>query len=373
MKKLFIGSCFFLIIVLILLLAYNFAFKGNDKIEPKVSLEENRIESPEEENRIKAITQEPVTGIFLDKIKEKIFFYSLANGKLWQIGLEGGQVENISNVDVIGLQDALWSVDGSKTISIISQSDNQKGFLFWDRNNNKKINLKNGVDEVAWDNLGTKIIYKYFEKNDNSKSVNVANPDGSSWKKIADTSFRNVAIEQIPQTSLVSFWNKGKSEEETNLMVAGMNGGELQKVFSGKFGADYKWSPDGKRAIISHLKDGSKKDLATGLVDREGFYKELGIPTMVSKMEWSLDNRHIYYALPAIPEGFNLPDDYKTKKFNTVDTFWKINIETGEKTRLIELADIDGIYDVYKPFLSPSEDAFFFINRVDEKIYRLKL
>lgn len=370
MRKLFIISSSFLVVAMIFLVAYNVAFKKESTVKEDVANMVADIKFPAK-TAIKPITDEAATGIYLDKENEKIVFYSAVNGKVWQIDFDGEKKKGVSNEELVGLENALWSPDGKKVISIFKYDDQNKNFFFYNYDDKKGAKLNGGVDAISWDNSGNKIIYKYFNADSGEKSINVSNPDGTGWKKIADTDFRDVFVAPIPQTSLISFWNKGKVQEETNLSTVGINGGEVKKIFSGKTGADYKWSANGAKAIVSYVKDASKGIMTTGLININGAYTELGIPTLVSKMEWSLDNKHIYYALPAIPAGATMPDDYKAGKFKSTDTFWKINTETGEKERLIDLENINGAYDASQMFLAPSENTLFFVNRNDGLLYKL--
>jgi hypothetical protein len=98
------------------------------------------------------------------------------------------------------------------------------------------------------------------------------------------------------------------------------------------------------------------------------------LPTFVSKCAWSKNNTFIFCALPgAISEKNVLPNDYLDNSFTTNDTFWKVNLKTGEKTRVIPLEELKTTYDATKLFLSHSESYLFFINRIDDKLYRIKL
>lgn len=114
--------------------------------------------------------------------------------------------------------------------------------------------------------------------------------------------------------------------------------------------------------------------MTLGLISMNGSYQELGIPTIASKCVWSQDGKTVYYALPGgIPDGSVMPNDYQENKFNTTDTFWKINVITGEKERVIEAGEIKEKYDSSNMFLSATEDAIYFVNRTDQKLYRIQL
>ena len=151
-------------------------------------------------------------------------------------------------------------------------------------------------------------------------------------------------------------------------------GGQLQTIFQGRYGGDYLWSPDGTQALVSSLKSNNEKTITLGLLSINSEYHDLGIPTMVSKCVWSSDSKTIYYALPGdIPSGAILPNDYVDKKFMTQDTFWKMDVATGKKERIIEATDISGKYDSTNLFLSAKNENLYFINRIDGKLYKIEM
>ncbi|MEA3323144.1 MAG: hypothetical protein U9Q12_02885, partial [Patescibacteria group bacterium] len=117
------------------------------------------------------------------------------------------------------------------------------------------------------------------------------------------------------------------------------------------------------------------KKTTLGIIDDDGEnYIDFQIPTIVTKAIWSKDNKTVYYAQPnEVPDDVVWPNDYNDKKFITQDTFYKIDIETSKKSRIIELKDITEQVDATNLFISPSEDMLFFVNRVDGLLYRLKL
>ena len=56
-----------------------------------------------------------------------------------------------------------------------------------------------------------------------------------------------------------------------------------------------------------------------------------------------------------------LPNDWQEGKVRTSDTFWKMDVSTGKKERLVDPEKIDGSYDVLYPFLSQDEKSLFFV------------
>jgi hypothetical protein len=103
-------------------------------------------------------------------------------------------------------------------------------------------------------------------------------------------------------------------------------------------------------------------------------FQSLGFTTFASKCVWSADSKYLFCALPGdISENAILPNDWQEGKLRTADTFWKIEVSSGKKARLIETKKIYGSFDALNPFLSKDEKTLFFVNKVDGKLYKLSL
>ncbi|EKE25273.1 MAG: hypothetical protein ACD_5C00227G0002 [uncultured bacterium] len=380
MKKIFIISLVFLLIILLFLGVYNFAFK---KENPKNSVMQEQGSQLKKDviqdssnlkiEKIISISEEGVVASTYDKKLDSIIYYSAVDGTVWKSNPDGKNKQQVSKDKVMGLKNVIWSPDKSKVLTTIN-SQGQDKFYQYDNVAQKATPLKEGLDNAIWDNIGSKIFYKYFDKSTNQRTLNIANPDGSEWKKLVDINFRNILLAQIPLSASVSFWNYPAAAEEGILQAVGIMGEESRVVFKGRYGADYLWSPDGSLALISSLDVKNGKKLTIGVIDIDGNYTDLNVPTFASKCVWSSDNKTVYYALASgIPESAVIPDDYLSGKINTKDTFWKMDITTGKKERILDLDDITEALDATGMFLSPTEDSLYFINKSNKKLYKIEL
>jgi hypothetical protein len=382
MKKLFIISSILLVAVLIFLGVYNVAFKKNASLSSikSQSLPTNNSADPagkkgdvQVKTKIYAVSERAVLGPFVNAKKEKIIYYSANDGTVWESKLDGSSIEKVEAKTIDGLKNVSWSPDGINTLAEISNSG---GHAYFGYNHASSVGkkLQSGIDLAVWNNEGSGIIYKYFDSTTKKRSLNVANPDGSNWKQLADIPYQKISIAPVPQTSLVSFWELPAARAQSSLQTVGSLGGEIKTVLSGKYGADYAWAKDGKKAAVSFLAQPGKSIMNLGVVTLDGDYQDLGIPTLASKTAWSKDGKTIYYALAgSVPDGAVMPDDYDSKKFTSSDTFWKVDIETGQKDRIVETSEIKEDYDASQLMLTPAEDALLFVNRKDGKLYRISL
>lgn len=377
MKNFFIISSVAFLVALIFWGIYNFAFKNdaNQKADiQKVAKHDPAAASKKEESlKIKDISNEGVIAPVVRPEGNKILFYAALDGKVFSIDFDGGGKNVFSSTILKGLSGVTWSADKKKVISEFDGGAKRSVY-----NYESKIGkgLGAGMYNLVWSNLGDKLLYQF--KNGKTNELSSADWDGANWKKIADSPFSHITIAPIPQTSLVTFWNYPASGEETTLSAVGILGGEVKRIFGGKFGADYLWAPNGKKALVSFVEKQNGSKINLGFISQDGVtFRDLAIPTLVSKCAWSLDGKTVFYALPGnAPDGSIMPDDYRSGKFKTSDTFWKVDTETGEKTRLIELEELAKIgagLDATNLFLSDNEDSLFFVNRQNNHLYRLEI
>ncbi len=375
-KKFFFFSLSLLVLILIFLGAYNLVFKNNvndpvadpskkvfEKEEEKPFIAEGMAENPINEN---------ILGAAIDE-KNTLYYYSLDDNSLKKATAEGkNKTILLSNLPGEATR-ILWSPKKDKVLLLLKQQE--RSLWYFARIDTKSlVPLKPEIGRLAWDNFGEKIFYQYTDGVTNERTLNIANPDGSNWKKLADLGMNDFFLASVPGSGLASFWKRPSAQISGSLEVVGVSG-EARRTYSpGLYGADYLWAPDGKYVLVSGSESEQGKDYALRLVDTEGTAKNIGIPTLISKTTWSKDGQTLYFALPgSLPDTAILPNDYFEKPLHSKDTFWKIDIRTGKKTRLVELKETTQAFDSSDLFLSPEEDLLYFTDRVTKRLYRIEL
>lgn len=378
MKKLFIISTSLLFLVLTLWGVYNFAFKNNtanpvaDPVKKEMAEGDKNIPPAGPESSLAVVVNGPVLGATL--LGDSLFFYSSRDHAFEKTTFDGGKMVTLFS-DLPGIPArTLWSADREKVLVLM----NTNGEILWyflSLSDKKLTPLKKGMDRLAWTNLGESILYEYSDPVSGKNSLNIANPDGSNWRKLADLETGSFYTNPIPQSSLVSFWKRPNGLETNKLETVALTGDSRKTLYSGRFGTDFLWSKDGNRILIGGTVEKGSSIPTLGLAnDQGGEYQDLLIPTLVSKVVWSKDNQTIFYALPSLfPEGTILPNDYFSKPIFTQDTFWKMDVTTGRKERLVPLEDIQATVDAADPFLSEDETSLFFTDRISGKLYRINL
>lgn len=376
LKKIFIISSILLLVMLVFFGIYTVAFKPEKNIATKI-IETKEIKGNKNDitdvlaARMTNIISDPVVSATVGANGDTIRYYDAITGRAWTMTLRGTNQEVLSN-DTKGVpKSAKWSANGESTILTY-----ENGNIFV-RNHTTGANnkLRDGMDDVVWSGSSGKILYKYYEQESEERTLNIANADGTNWKKLVDLPFRNTTFTQISSSILAAFWPTADVHTNTELFTTTtMNESTPKKVFSDKYGANFLFSPNGKKVLVSSVSEGGQKP-TLGIMNDDGKkYIDFQVPTIVTKAIWSEDNKTVYYAQPnGVPDDVVWPNDYNDKKFMTQDTFYKIDTKTSKKSRIIELKDITEQVDATNLFLSPSEDVLFFVNRVNGLLYRLKL
>ncbi|MCK4635275.1 MAG: hypothetical protein KAT32_00255 [Candidatus Moranbacteria bacterium] len=374
LKKIFIISAVIMVFISIFSGIYFLVFKKSpEKIIKNEPIKEKSFESLETVSlKIASMTSGTVISAAVNIKDGSIYYYSNLDGTLWNITERGTNATKISDEKLLNIKSIDWSNDSQ--LAIITFSDGH--IVINNHQTGEQINLKENIDSAGWSNINDKIIYKYFDENKKERSLNSANLDGSNWKKIVNLDFRHVSFQSIPHSIQIAFWSKPDSSSITKLFKTNITSlSEPQKIFGDKFGADFLFSPDGSKFIVSYVNEEGGQKMNLGIANSQGEeFQDLQIPTLIQKVVWSKDSKTIYYAQPSgVSDGSVMPNDYLNKKFVTQDTFWKMEIATGKKERLVKLEELIEQLDATNLFLSKTEDALFFINRANGLLYRLSM
>lgn len=377
LKKVFIFSSLGLALLLFFGGIYFLIFKPEpensstpDTSDSKSFLEKT-FSSPE---KMSALTDESVLAPTLNEDSSALKYYSKKDQGFYELSFDGKIRTLILKKELPEAADILWSPAKNQALFKIPSDSSGLQTIFFDFSTQKEVHLSEKLSNPVWQNAN-KIIYRYSDPAKKELTLNVSNPDGSDWKKLTNLEFSQVFSASLPQSGSISFWKAPDAYEESILYSVSPISAEKKIIFQGKFGANFLWNSEGTLALVNHPMEKAGKKMQLAIINNNGGeYKNLEIPTFISKCAWSKDSKTVYYALPgSIPDNSILPNDYYSQKFFTTDTFWKVNVLTGEKTRLIDLNKISAQVDAKNLFLSPDESLLFFVNRVDGKLYQISL
>ena len=320
--------------------------------------------------KIRPISKEPVLSPTIGEDGQTVKYYARANGHIWESDFLGANLKKISAVTLTGLIKAVWSPDKGKVIGIFSDNNKIKKY-FYDYDKNKSVLLDENVGYVAWSPDSKKIAYQFIDPASGQNNISAANPDGTNWKNIFKTRLDNLIVEW-PGSNKISLRQPPSGLAQGILYAINSATGDFNKILSDIYGLSVKWSPKADKILYSSTDDRGRNPKLT-LSDETGANsKDLKLAGIADKCVWSKDDRTIFCALPQEPSPNAIwPDDYYKGLVILSDDFYKINLETGDKTKILGSSGQAG-YDAQELFLSPKEDYLFFINKRDGLLYGLK-
>jgi len=371
LKKIFIILIILLIIVIGILVAYN--FWGKDKTAENG--EENGLPSSQTDQtdlqKIKPISQEPVLSPTIDG--QKVKYYSVANGNVYQSKLDGAELTRISPNVLPNLIKALWSYNKDKVIAIFDDQGQAKKY-FYDYQTGVSTPLNLNLRWLAWAPEQNRIAYQYYDSQTQDNNISIANPDGSNWTNVFQTRMKDLIVEW-PNSGQISIRTKPSGLAQSVVYTINLADGSFQKILNETYGLTALWSPLADKILFSET-DNQGKNLKLKIADlNESAISELNLATLPEKCVWSQDNRTIFCAVPkTISQTAIWPDDYYKGLVTTADDFWRINLETGEASQIFEsLEEQANAYNAQELLLPAQENYLLFINQKDGYLYTLKL
>jgi len=366
LKKTLIIFIVLLIVVGGIFLVYNFLFSSKttsplSQNEPSFPLKETR--------KVIKISTEPVLGVTFDQ--QKIKYYQKNNGYVFEVDFDGQEKTRISSTVLENLIRVNWSPNHTQVITVFTDGPLIKKYLY-DYQTKKATKLDQNIRDFDWAPQENKIAYQYYNPQNQTNVISIANPDGSHWQNILETRLKNLIV-KWPSPDKVSIQTRPSGLAQSVLYTINTSTKELKKILNNLYGLTALWSPYGDKLLFSET-NSQGKNLKLKLLDlKKETITELDFTTLPEKCVWSQDNRTIFCAVPRnLNSNFVLPDDYYKGKVILKDDFWRINLDTQEREKILE-SNEDQSYDARNLLLSPQEDYLIFINQKDGLLYSVAI
>ncbi|MFC1700942.1 hypothetical protein ACFLZ0_02295 [Patescibacteria group bacterium] len=376
LKKILIILIIVTTIIIGSLLLYDFFFQETPKIEEQF-VKDNTIIIGENETslssiKINLISKEPILSPIADGNLVK--YYSALSGNVLQSNFDGSEQFIISSDTLTNLLKTKWSpIDKNKVISFFKQKDEQIKKYFYNFKSKESAMLEKNISSVDWSPTEDKIVYQYFDIQSGLNNINIANPDGSDWNSILQTRIKDIIVEW-PSSNQIIIRTKPSGLAKSVIYTINPSGENFRKLIDNTYGLTTLWSPQGDKLLFSET-NSQGENLKLNLFNTNDYtIRELDFITLPEKCVWSQDNITAYCAVPTIiADKAVLPDDYYKDLLEFTDFFYKINLNTGQKS-LLAKSDILSIgIDASQLLLDNQENYLIFVNKKDGLLYSLEL
>lgn len=331
----------FLIFILVLALATILVFywQKNQPRKP-VTMTKSPIEKIAETKVFyPKMTADNQNIIFLDQ-----------NRRLISFNLKNKTPSEKGQISLEQIRDVIWSPTKMQFLAKTDKAD-EIHWWFYDMEKNTQKDLGTKIQNPIWSITGEKIFYQFFDEFTDKNELSTANPDGSSWRQLANLpslvdyqlflldSERIILLEEPSDvsTSKISLFNL-KSLKLDDLIE---QNGNVEIIIP----------PDKNRFFFRN----PAQPLSVQIYDINGKNQQtFGQSFDFHKFVWQ--DKDLIFAI--------------RESGKNSDNFYKINLETGKKTTLYQSTDKDSFEAINLMLTQDNKTLYFTSNNY---LYKLNL
>lgn len=270
----------------------------------------------------------------------KIFFpYLDKNNLIDYLGDEGivfyrynyadQKTSRIWSDEILGVQKAVFSPNGRYAIIEVNYPNFKN--LFFDFQDHKTSELDTRIRNVVFTPDSQKIVYYYYDENASIMDINIADPNGSNWQKVADITLYDPDIAISPDGKKLALSQPISNFGKNNIYLLDLTNNKISQFTTDGYSSNPIWSPDGTK-IVYQLLDSKTSKPTLWIANNDGSQmKSLKIPAFANKIAW-VDNKNFIVAYDP-----NMADNYLSEPAYTLDAkynFWTYNLDTQTATQL---------------------------------------
>lgn len=323
-----------------------------------------------ESKEIKTIVEEVLKPV-LSSDGKSILYFSKEDNRFYSLNLDTLEKDLLSSKTFYNVQDLEWSSKDRVLLSFYSEEKRKPIWYLYAPNTDQLIKLSDFIDDVEWVLDDQKIVYVYTDYLKKS-SLSLSNPYGSDWQRLTKLEGiyrpRLFASSKKDKVAVLSGFCLEGCITDFNLRIYDLEKREFDKITEEEACIDLRWAPDDSKILYtnSELEEGEPVSLLYLLELETGEKKNLEVENFSNKCVFTKDGKILYCAVPK--DGTKkAPEEWIFE-----DIFWKIDLETNERTQLTNF-DPDLPIDATNLFLSLDERILFFTNAKDSKLYSLTL
>lgn len=285
--------------------------------------------------------------------------YSDSKGQLSQLKLRivNGVPEIIEKKTVnlpskVGTGKILWPPAGNNFIAE-QLNGSKKLWSFYNGDAGLYTDLPIQINSLAWSGDGQKIYYVWAGE---KPSLNMSNPDGSNYVKLADLFYADTEIRVSPDGKNILFYRTANLGEKNPITLVTSDGKVFKTQVKDGYNSGVLWAPDSRRFVFTRrdpLTQNSTLYLGSILTEE---VKNLNLNTNFDRVVWSSDSSLLFVSAS------------KASGSQSGEALYELNTQTYEQKELYS-----GLINARDLFLSLDGDVLFFHNVNDNSLYGFTL
>ena len=323
---------------------------------------------------LRKISDEPVAGaiIYNKATTTYIRFVERGTGHIQETTIDSLNLTKVSNTTIPKIYEVVWGTSNNLLMRYLSENGSIKTYsavIKEASTTDVKVGSVTGIflPENIYFPLFSPTLQKLFYFSGNQGIIVDIN---STKQKILTTSPFTDWVSMWPSRETLYYATKPSANIPGYAYTVNELNGVMTKIFSEINGLSILPNPQGTYVLYSESEN--KRISLNAFSVKKQTLVTVGVTTLPEKCAWSSILPVIYCAVPiSLPQG-DYPDDWYQGKISFKDSFWKINIETGE-TKLLQLGKNAPQLDGINLQLDRNEDILLFMNKKDNSLWSLKL
>lgn len=301
---------------------------------------------------------------------DKVRYIEKATGHIFDVNIDGGERNRISNTTILKSFETLWSFD-AKNVVIRYFEDNNSALSVRNFSGSTASSSLEGIflpadaKTLAVSPSESRVFYLIPSGGNNLGMT--ADFNDKKQEKVLTVPFGDFNA-TWPSKNIIAFNTRPSKDTEGSLYLLNLKTKGFEKILSGMNGLTSLVSPQADKVLFSQIISGKIISKIFNIAKNET--NDFPIATLAEKCVWGVKNKEmIYCAMPSSLPSASYPDDWYKGLISFDDAIWSVNLETGEVFLLAEKTGLD----IINPVLDSQENYMIFMNKKDSSLWILDL
>lgn len=302
-------------------------------------------------------------------------YYDPADDKFYKVD-PAGNIVQLGSAQFPEVEQVTWADTSNETILEFPDGSN----VYYDLDSNRQVTLPQEYEEFDFSPNSDQIAFKYMHIDEERRVLAISSPDGSSARTLESLGQNGdrVHVDWSPTGKVAATWGEFVDSTRQELGFIGLNNENFKGTVVEGMGIKSQYTDDGKQLLYSVFSPNTDYQSELWIVDADGDdigknRRDLNIRTDAEKCTISSDSETAYCGVPSSNiYGSGLEPGILD---DVTDDIYKINLNTGTKTKLAVPVDQDGvpIYRVDQMSVTDDESKLIFQDGNSGQLVKLDL
>jgi len=287
-------------------------------------------------------------------------YYNASEGRFYRVSADG-KVSKLSDTRFFAVENITWSPDSERAVLEYPDKSN----IIYDFTNDRQYSLPKELQDFDFSKNSKQLGAEVIGPREENNWIVTSNADGTNIEFVERLGSQadDVDINWSPNSQVVALYRKNISASNQEIIFVGRHQENFKSLVTYGRGFEGQWTTKGDRLLYSVFKEDDNFMPTLWAAEASGNRIGLnnidtGINTWSYKCTVAGDNATAYCGVPnSLPAGSGV---YPELANDTSDSFYKVDLHTGNSSLIaLPIGETDE-YRVDKIFLSSDESVLYF-------------